>query len=552
VTSISHHYDVLIVGGRCAGAATALILAKAGLRVLLVDRQARGSDTMSTHALMRAGVLQLRRWGLLPALVAQGTPPISATTFHYGIESVRVAISKEHDVDHLYAPRRTVLDRILVDAAEAAGADVRHCVSLTALRFDSSGRVIGASLKPIDDHHIFVTADLVVGADGRQSTVARFVAAETYLESRSSSALAYGYFEGLPDDGLHWHFETGTAAGIIPTNDGQHCVFAGVPQHRFASTFRGNIERGFFGVLANCSSDLSRAVQQARIVGRLRGFAGARGFLRRCHGPGWALVGDAGYFKDPLTAHGITDALRDAEALSRAALRGNERGMSAYQEERDVLSIPLFEATEAIASFDWTRDEIKSLHTRLSTAMKAETAALARLPIVPSHDVTPKETMMDGNDSPWLRTIAGRPEIGATAKRSRQTSMHDVEIFTEMTGDRNPVHYDVELARRLPFGGLIVQGGVTTGLLNAVVAEDLPGPGSVFLETNWKFLRAVQVGEEICAAVKVEHVRDDKPICRIETIVRNTRGEPCVVGTATTYTMPLKSHPAEHPRNNGF
>jgi len=119
--------------------------------------------------------------------------------------------------------------------------------------------------------------------------------------------------------------------------------------------------------------------------------------------------------------------------------------------------------------------------------------------------------------------------------------MRDVEMFTEMTGDRNSVHYDADLAAKSPFGGLIVQGGVTTGLLNAVVAEDLPGPGTVFLETNWKFVKAVPIGETITATVKVVHVRDDKPICKIETTVRNAKGEDCVVGTATTYTMPLLS-----------
>jgi len=119
------------------------------------------------------------------------------------------------------------------------------------------------------------------------------------------------------------------------------------------------------------------------------------------------------------------------------------------------------------------------------------------------------------------------------------TTMRDVEMFTEMTGDKNPIHYDVELAAKSPFGGLIVQGGVTTGLLNAVVAEDLPGPGTVFLETNWRFLKAVRVGETITASVKVELVRDDKPICKLETIVRNADDEACVVGTAITYTMPL-------------
>jgi acyl dehydratase len=142
-------------------------------------------------------------------------------------------------------------------------------------------------------------------------------------------------------------------------------------------------------------------------------------------------------------------------------------------------------------------------------------------------------------ESPWQYTIKGQPNLGATAQRTRTTSMRDVEMFTEMTGDRNPIHYDSELATNSPFGGLIVQGGVTTGLLNAVVAEDLPGPGTVFLETNWKFVKAVRVGETIMASVTVKHVRGDKPICKLETTIRNADGETCVLGSATTYTMPL-------------
>ena len=153
------------------------------------------------------------------------------------------------------------------------------------------------------------------------------------------------------------------------------------------------------------------------------------------------------------------------------------------------------------------------------------------------------------NKSPWTQTFAGQPVLGSRAERSRTTTMRDVEMFTEMTGDRNPIHYDLELAAKLPFGGLIVQGGVTTGLLNAVVAEDLPGPGTVFLETNWRFVKAVRVGDTITASVKVEHVRDDKPICRLETIVRNADGETCVVGTATTYTIPLLQRDIGHAKD---
>lgn len=373
-------YDVVVAGARCAGAATALLLARAGARVLLVDRQTLGSDTMSTHAVMRTGVLQLDRWGLSQRLVSENTPPISVTTFHYGPEQVAVAIKPEHGVHHLYGPRRTILDRILVEAAAAAGAEVHHGVVLSALQFDSSNRVIGALFRHDGDGESAVGADLVIGADGRNSTVAKLVAAETYLESRASSAFVYGYFEGLPANGLHWYFGDRTAAGIIPTNHGQHCVFAGLPQEQFAAALRGNTERGFLGLLGRCCPDLRAAVERATTAGRLRGFSGARGFLRQPSGPGWALVGDAGYFKDPLTAHGITDALRDAELLVRALLECGPHKMAVYQRERDVLSIPLFEVTDAIASFQWSLDEVKALHGELSVAMKAEAKYMARLP----------------------------------------------------------------------------------------------------------------------------------------------------------------------------
>lgn len=142
--------------------------------------------------------------------------------------------------------------------------------------------------------------------------------------------------------------------------------------------------------------------------------------------------------------------------------------------------------------------------------------------------------------SPWERTIKGKPAEGAAAERSRTTSMQDVERFSEMTGDMNPLHYDAELAAGTPFGGLIVQGGVTSGILNALVAEDLPGPGTVFLGVEWKFTRAVAVGETITGRIEVTSVRDDKPICTLATTVMNGAGEVCLSGTATTYTVPVK------------
>ena len=146
------------------------------------------------------------------------------------------------------------------------------------------------------------------------------------------------------------------------------------------------------------------------------------------------------------------------------------------------------------------------------------------------------EKVKDG----WVGVVKGKPSVGSVAERSRTTSMQDIISFTEMTGDRNPVHYDEELAKKTPFGKLIVQGGVTSGILNALVAEDLPGPGTVFLGVEWKFLKAVGVDEKITGRVEVKAMRDDKPICTLETTIRNADGDICLSGTATTYTMPLE------------
>lgn len=132
------------------------------------------------------------------------------------------------------------------------------------------------------------------------------------------------------------------------------------------------------------------------------------------------------------------------------------------------------------------------------------------------------------------------PKIGAIAERNKTMSMRDIELFTEITGDRNPLHYDEALARGSLFGGLIVQGGVTSGILNALVAEDIPGPGTVFLGMDLKFSKAVYVGDTITGRLEVKTVREDKPICTIEVSVTNEKGDVCLSGTATTYTTPLK------------
>jgi acyl dehydratase len=149
--------------------------------------------------------------------------------------------------------------------------------------------------------------------------------------------------------------------------------------------------------------------------------------------------------------------------------------------------------------------------------------------------------MSETKPSGWTGALNPKPEVGQSAERSLTTTMKHIEDFTAMSGDRNPLHYDEAAAKASIFGRLIVQGGVTTSVLNAVVAEDLPGPGSVFLGVEWKFLKAVGVGETITGRVEILTVRDDKPICTLKTTVLNEKGEACVEGTATTYTAPLKT-----------
>ena len=374
-----NRYDVVIAGARCAGASTAMLLARQGMRVLVVDPTSRGSDTLSTHALMRGGVLQLHRWGLLDAIRAAETPTIRTTTFHYGEEAIEVSIKERDDVDGLYAPRRTVLDTILCDAALAAGAEVIHGYSVVDVLRDSHGRIRGANIAGADQHVIDVAADLVIGADGVRSRVARILEAELDYTVLHTTASIYGYWKDLGWEGFHWLYNIGGAVGSIPTNDGDTCVFASLPPTRFEEERRNGLDALYHAVLSEVSPELARSVNASEASGKLRAFAGTTGFLRRASGPGWALVGDAGYFKDPITAHGITDALRDAELLARAVADGGEGALAGYQETRDGLVKGLLDVTDHIASFEWDLDEAKEDHLVLSREMNAEVGLLRTL-----------------------------------------------------------------------------------------------------------------------------------------------------------------------------
>lgn len=413
------YYDAIVVGARCAGAATALLLARAGLHVLAIDRGAPGTDTLSTHALMRAGVMQLYRWGLGPALENLEAPPITVSTFYYGSEAVPVTLKPKHGVGALYAPRRRDLDALLVRAARAAGAHVRHRMSLVGLLQAPDGRVLGAKLRADDGTTHEVRSSLVVGADGMRSKVARLVQAPLLRTTHHASCTIYGYFEHLGLDGYHWHFAEDAAAGAIPTNGGATCVFVGLRPADFYGHASHNLDEGFEQALARSAPELWQRVRHARRLESYRAFGGHGGFIRKSTGPGWALVGDASYFKDPGTAHGISDALRDAEILARAIVR-NPGELRRYQGERDGLAQPLFEVTDAIASFAWNYAELKAMHRTLSHEMNRETDHMATW----DEAQTPPSTVQTrtlvaktaGPDSPRSRSVAALEAAPSSAR----------------------------------------------------------------------------------------------------------------------------------------
>ena len=361
-------YDVVIAGARCAGSATAMLLARRGLRVLAVDPARYGSDTLSTHALMRGAVLQLHRWGVLSSVRASGAPAARRTSFHYGQEIIEIPIKDRDGVDALFAPRRTVLDPLLADAARHVGAEVVHGLSVVDLLRDGDGRVRGARISGADRESFDVSANLVIGADGIHSRVARLVDAPIDYTAPHAAASIYGYWRGIPFTDFHWFYQVGASVGTIPTNDGETCVFAVVSQARFDVRTDG-LEELYREVLTQVSPELADSVAASDGPGKLRAFRGVPGYLRRAAGPGWALVGDAGYYRDPITAHGITDALREAELMTRTLAEEGESGLATYQAHRDQRVRGFLNVTDAIASFEWELERAKADHLVLSREM---------------------------------------------------------------------------------------------------------------------------------------------------------------------------------------
>ena len=239
---------------------------------------------------MRGGVLQLSRWGLLEKIIAAGTPPVRRATFRYADAVVPVALKPSHGVDALYAPRRTVLDPILVDAAAAAGAEVRFGIAVADLDRDRHGAVTGVNGRTRDGQAFRARARIVVGADGIRSTIAERAGAPFERVGTSAAAVTYGYWSGLQTDGYEWNFRPDAASGVIPTNNGQACVFASASPRRIS---RGGLTP-LTQIVAESSADLAGRLAAAVPPRALRTFTGQSGHMRRSWGPGWALAGDAG------------------------------------------------------------------------------------------------------------------------------------------------------------------------------------------------------------------------------------------------------------------
>lgn len=373
----TQRYDVIVVGARVAGASTAMLLARGGARVLLVDRDTEIGDTLSTHALMRPAVHLLAHWGVLGPIKAS-TPVVGTTQFVYGDEVVDIPVKPNSDYEGLFAPRRWLLDRTLGTAARDAGVELRTGTRCCDVVRGKDNRVVGAVLMGRGGNKYEVNTDLVIGADGRNSTLAQLIGARDIARSHISSACAYSYVEGVPNAGYRWFYDHNVAAGLIPTTHDQSCLFVACRPSAFKETFGSDLRTGLRDQLGRWDADLAQQLDHRSFAEKPKRFLGASGHMRHCVGPGWALVGDAGYFKDPLTAHGITDALRDAHILVETTRAKGFGDLSDYQNTRDHLSTKLFQITAEIASFDWTLERLKHLHIQLNIEMKAEFSHLQR------------------------------------------------------------------------------------------------------------------------------------------------------------------------------
>ncbi|GIM90562.1 NAD(P)/FAD-dependent oxidoreductase [Paractinoplanes toevensis] len=340
-------YDVIVVGARCAGSPLAMLLARQGYRTLLVDRSTFPSDTVSTHVIHPPGAAALQRWGLLDQVTATGCPPVGRYSFDFGPLTLAGAPGTPES-PYAYAPRRTLLDKILLDAAVAAGVEVREGFSVEDLLF-TDGRVTGIR----GGNGVTEQARVVVGADGRNSVVAKDVRAVAYEDHPPLTVGYYSYWSNLPTDTFEAYSRPGRGWAVCPTNDGLTMVVGGWP-HAELAEHRDDVEATLMATFAT-SPEFTERIRDAKREERIAG-ASVPNYFRVPFGDGWALVGDAGYSRDFITAQGITDAFLDAEELARSldeALSGKAEfgeALGRYQSRRDTRAMPHYQMTLGIAS----------------------------------------------------------------------------------------------------------------------------------------------------------------------------------------------------------
>ena len=350
------NHDAIIVGARCAGAPTAMLLARKGYRVLLLDRATFPSDTVSTHILWPHGAEIMDRWGLFERLAATGCPPIALNlTFDVGPFALKGALTDSNAGRGGLCPRRTVLDKLLVDAAEEAGVELREAFTVESLLWDGD-RVAGITGHGRTGGTCEERARVVIGADGVHSLVARAVRALDYDSRPVLTANYYSYYSGFAATDLEEYTRDYQAVGCFPTHGGLTLIAVLWPASRFEEV-RGDIEGHVWKVLESLPIVADR-LRAARREEKWFGTAGVPNYFRQPFGPGWALAGDAGYNKDPITAQGMSDAFLDAEGLARAlddgwsGRRSLDDALADHQASRDRRAKPMYDFTCQLATLE--------------------------------------------------------------------------------------------------------------------------------------------------------------------------------------------------------
>jgi flavin-dependent dehydrogenase len=365
-----------------------MLLARLGRDVVVVDQASFPSDTVSTHSIARSGVVQLRRWGLLDGVLDSGAPAIRQVTFNAAGESTTRPIKDKAGVDLVVAPRRYVLDTLLASAAERAGAAVRPGVTVTGLQRDGHGRVVGVQGQDRTGAPVELGARWVIGADGLRSRVAREVGAAVIQAGAAGGAVQYAYYAGIPWSGIEFFVAPRSFAGVFPTHGGQACIWVCTPSADARAVRRrtGSRVEAFDQLLERSAPRLAGRLRQARRSSPVQGLLRQPNQLRQAVGPGWALVGDAGYYRDAVTAYGISDAFHHAELLAVALDQAlgdaaeEAAALAGYQRQRDQALREVFALTCRLAAYPPVPTFIE-LQKQLSAAIDREAAALAARPV---------------------------------------------------------------------------------------------------------------------------------------------------------------------------